>query len=162
MFYPEISLSSLIFSLSSLFLIPSLSLAIVKLLSVESVPDRSSCQITMPDRRSRQIGFLDRRGGEAGGAAEIGVVAGGQRCGDWRGDLHWDRRLVGLMASMEIGKETDVWWCWHGGRFLGLVAAFGWLGCYGFAGFVVGTWWVLFCFFLFWVFGSGGILLGRG
>ena len=45
-----------------------------------------------------------------------------------------------------------VWW-----------PAFGWLGCYGFAGFVVGTWWVLFCFIylFFWVFGFGGILLGR-
>ena len=31
-----------------------------------------------------------------------------------------------------------VWW-----------PAFGWLSCYGFAGFVVGTWWVLFCFFYF-------------
>ena len=50
-----------------------------------------------------------------------------------------------------------VWW-----------PAFGWLSCYGFAGFVVGTWWVLFCFFIililgFWfrflVFGSdlGGV-----
>ena len=36
-----------------------------------------------------------------------GVVAGGQRCGD----LHRDRRLVGLVASMEIDIETDVWWC---------------------------------------------------
>ena len=47
-----------------------------------------------------------------------------------------------------------VWW-----------PAFGWLSCYGFAGFVVGTWWVLFCFFififLFWVFGSGFRRLGR-
>ena len=30
-----------------------------------------------------------------------------------------------------------VWW-----------PAFGGLGCYGFAGVVVGTWWVLFCFII--------------
>ena len=42
---------------------------------------------------------------------------------------------------------------------------FGWLGCYGFAGFLVGTWWVLFLFLFFFLilgFGSGGILLGKG
>ena len=38
-----------------------------------------------------------------------------------------------------------VWW-----------PAFGGLGCYGFAGFVVGTWWVLF-----WVFGSNFRRLGQ-
>ena len=49
-----------------------------------------------------------------------------------------------------------VWW-----------PAFGWLGCYGFVGFVVGTWWVFFfnnfgflvpvgfC----WVEGSGGVVV---
>ena len=31
-----------------------------------------------------------------------------------------------------------VWW-----------PTFGWLGCYGFAGFLVGTWWVLFLFLFF-------------
>ena len=36
-----------------------------------------------------------------------------------------------------------VWW-----------SVFGWLDCYGFAGFVVGTWWVLFCFLFFFFFGS--------
>ena len=50
-----------------------------------------------------------------------------------------------------------VWW-----------SAFGWLGCYGFAGFVMGTWWVLFCFFYFgflvpvgfcWAEGSGGVVV---
>ena len=25
-------------------------------------------------------------------------------------------------TGVEIGIETGVWWCWHGGRFLGLVA----------------------------------------
>ena len=49
-----------------------------------------------------------------------------------------------------------VWW-----------PAFGWLSCYGFAGFVVSTWWVLFCFFNFgflvlvgfcWAKGSGGVV----
>ena len=39
-----------------------------------------------------------------------------------------------------------VWW-----------PAFGWLSCYGFAGFVVG----FILFFLFWVFGSGFRRLGR-
>ena len=38
-----------------------------------------------------------------------------------------------------------VWW-----------PAFGWLSCYGFAGFVVG----FILFFLFWVFGSGFRRLG--
>ena len=118
MFYPAISLSSLIFSLSflflpSLFLIPSLSLAIVKLLSVESMSDRSSHRITKPDWSSRRIGFLDRRGGEASGTAEMGMVArgqhGGDRCGDRCGDQHRDWCLV---ASVEIGIETGVCWVW--------------------------------------------------
>ena len=34
---------------------------------------------------------------------------------------------------------TGVWICW--------------LGCYGFARFLVGTWWVLFCLFIFFNFG---------
>ena len=44
----------------------------------------------------------------------------------------------------------------------GGVVSSGLFGCfyYGFAGFLVGF--VLFCFFVFWVFGSGGILVGRG
>ena len=101
LFYPTISLSSLIFSLSflslpSLFLIPSLSLAIVKLLSW------SSRRITKLDRSSRRIGFLDQRGGEVGGAATMGVVARGQRSGDWRGDRcgdrHRGRHFVGLVV----------------------------------------------------------------
>ena len=25
-------------------------------------------------------------------------------------------------TGMEIGIEIGVWWCWHGGRFLDLVA----------------------------------------
>ena len=25
-------------------------------------------------------------------------------------------------TDVEIGIETGVWWCWHGGQFLGLVA----------------------------------------
>ena len=29
----------------------------------------------------------------------------------------------------------------------------GWLGCYGFARFLVGTWWVLFYLFFFFFFG---------
>ena len=42
------------------------------------------------------------------------------------------------------------------------------MGCYGFARFVVGTWWVLFCFFYFgflvpvgfcWAEGSGGVVV---
>ena len=65
-----------------------------------------------------------------------------------------------------IDIETGVWWVWW--------PAFGWLSCYGFAGFVVGTWWVLFCFFYFgflvpvsgvWVgFGwrLGGVWVGVG
>ena len=45
-----------------------------------------------------------------------------------------------------------VWW-----------PAFGWLSCYGFAGFVVGTWWVLFCFvFLFLFFYFGFLVLVSG
>ena len=52
--------------------------------------------------------------------------------------------------------------------FWGWWPAFGWLGCYGFARFVVGTWWVLFCFFYFgllvpvgfcWADGSGGVVV---
>ena len=54
------------------------------------------------------------------------------------------------------------------GWFLGLWSVFGWLGCYGFAGFVVGTWWVLFCFIILgslvpvgfcWAEGSGGVVV---
>ena len=86
---------------------------------------------------------------------------------------------IGVETDVEIGIETGIWWVWWPawrsafGGFGGvdMVAgfwvwwpAFGWLGCYGFARFVVGTWWVLFCFFfyfLFWVFGSGFRHLGR-
>ena len=97
---------------------------------------------------------------------------------------------------MEIGVETDVktgveisietsvwwvWWCWHGGRFLGLVILFfdSHRGCDGCLDWLVGFLWVcwvfsgylvlvllcvfVFCFFFFfWVFGFGGILLGKG
>ena len=80
------------------------------------MPDRSSHRITKSDQSSRLIGFLDRCGGEVGGAAEMGVVAGGQRGGDWHGDQcgdqHRDRRLVGLVASEEIGIEIGIWWVW--------------------------------------------------
>ena len=100
---------------------------------------------------------------------------------------------------MEIGVETDVktgveisietsvwwvWWCWHGGRFLGLVILFfdSHRGCDGCLDWLVGFLWVcwvfsgylvlfLFCFFVFcfffffgfsvlggfcWARGSGG------
>ena len=44
-----------------------------------------------------------------------------------------------------------VWW-----------PAFGWLGCYGFVGFLVGTWWVLFCFIYLFIYFYCGFLVPMG
>ena len=115
-FLSPLSFFLFLFSLFLLSFSSPLSLAIVKLLSVESMSDRSSHLITKPDRSSRRIGFLDRRGGEASGAADMGMVARGQHGGDRRGDRcgdwHRDWCLVGLVASVVIGIETDVCWVW--------------------------------------------------
>ena len=77
-----------------------------------------------------------------------------------------------VKTGVEISIETSVWWCWHGGRFLGLVILFfdSHRGCDGCLDWLVGFLWVCWVFsgylvgffFFFWVFGFGGILLGKG
>ena len=72
----------------------------------------------------------------------------------WRGWWHGcDWRLVGLVI-LSFNSHRDFDWCldW----FVGLL----WV-CLFFCGYLVGFIFFFF-FFFFWVFGSSGILLGRG
>ena len=83
-------------------------------------------------------------GAHAGSDFQIDVVARLVARLRWAWRPMWrsvQRPAFGGFGGVDMVAGFWVWW-----------PAFGWLSCSGFAGFVVGTWWVLFCFVLFFYF----------